>query len=70
MSKRSFTGKAKGITRTYSYVLVVMQPKSTKTIYAVVCSGTKEEVEKFLEKMNNSKDKYEEHISGSKTTHC
>ena len=38
---------------------IVMKPKSKKIIYGVVCCGTKEEVENYLNDMNNSRDRYE-----------
>jgi len=37
---------------------IELGPKSSKTIYAVVCCGTKEEVIKRLAEMNSSADKY------------
>jgi hypothetical protein len=39
---------------------IVLQPKSTKTIYGIICCGSKEEVEKYLNELNNSQDKYED----------
>jgi len=34
-------------------------PKSSKTIYALICYGTKKEVEEYLVTMNNAQSKYE-----------
>ncbi|MBX3007038.1 MAG: hypothetical protein KF816_03320 [Melioribacteraceae bacterium] len=36
-----------------------IKPNSTKTLYSVICSGTKSEVEKYLSEMNSSKNKFE-----------
>ena len=38
---------------------IVMNPNSKKIIYGVVCCGTKEEVENYLNEMNSSQNKYE-----------
>jgi len=39
---------------------IVLHPKTTKTIYGVVCCGTKDEVEKILNEQNASQNKYNE----------
>ncbi len=61
-----FHGEGKGHYTDVFLRPIVMKPKSTKTIYGVVCSGTKEEVEKYLKEMNNSQDKYEDYYLAAK----
>jgi neutral trehalase len=53
-----FHGEGKGHYTNVFLRPIFMKPKSTKIIYAMVCCGSKEEVEKYLEKMNESQDKY------------
>ncbi|HLP15580.1 MAG TPA: trehalase family glycosidase [Bacteroidota bacterium] len=38
---------------------IIMQPKSVKNIYAIICCGTKEEVEKQLTELNTTPASYE-----------
>ncbi len=59
MFKPFFMVKGKGHYTNVFLRPIVLNPKSKKIIYGVVCCGTKEEVENYLNKMNNSQDKYE-----------
>ncbi len=45
---------------------IELMPNSSKTIYAVICCGTKDEVEKQLISMNESQDKYENFYKAAK----
>lgn len=56
---KSFPGEGNGHFTNVFLKPIELTPKSSKTIYAVICCGTKEEVEKNLSLMNSSKDKYE-----------
>lgn len=43
-----------------------LQPGSNKTIYGIVCCGSKAEVEKFLREMNASQNSYEKYYEAAK----
>jgi hypothetical protein len=55
-----FQGEGKGHYTNVFLRPIVLQPKSTKNIYAVICCGTKEEVEKELIEQNNARTTYED----------
>ena len=55
-----FKGEGKGHYTNVFLRPIELKPESTKNIYGIVCCGTKEEVEKYLNEINSSKDKYEE----------
>ena len=57
--KMIFDGEGEGHYTNVFLKPVDLLPKSSKTLYGVVCSGSKEEVEKILSEMNSSKEKYE-----------
>jgi hypothetical protein len=57
--RQIFEGEGEGHYTNVFLKPVDLLPKSTKTIFGVVCSGSKEEVEKYLNDMNSSQDKYE-----------
>jgi hypothetical protein len=54
-----FHGEGKGHYTNVFLRAIVMKPKSKKIIYGVVCCGTKEEVENYLNEINDSQNKYE-----------
>ena len=55
-----FKGEGKGHYTNVFLRPIELKPESTKNIYGIVCCGTKEEVEKYLNEINSSKDKYED----------
>ncbi len=61
-----FHGEGKGHYTNVFLRPIVMQPKSKKIIYGVVCCGTKDEVEKYLQEINGEKDKYEDIYQAAK----
>jgi hypothetical protein len=61
-----FHGEGKGHYTNVFMRPIVLEPKSTKVIYGMVCSGSKEEVAKFLKEMNSSTNKYEEYYTAAR----
>ncbi|MDP2036340.1 MAG: trehalase family glycosidase [Ignavibacteria bacterium] len=57
--QKVFTGEGDGHYTNVFMRPVNLNPKSNKTIYGIVCCGSKEEVAKYLSEMNSSMDKYE-----------
>jgi hypothetical protein len=63
----NFNGEGEGHFTNVFLKPIDLLPKSTKTIYGVICNGTKAEVENFLAEMNNSQDKYEKIYTDAKS---
>ena len=61
-----FHGEGKGHYTDVFLRPIVMKPESKKIIYGVVCCGTKDEVEKYLEKINNEQAEYEDIYTAAK----
>lgn len=57
--QKVFTGEGDGHFTNVFMRPVNLNPKTSKTIYGVVCYGSKEEVSKYLSEMNSSMNKYE-----------
>ena len=57
--KMSFDGEGVGHYTNVFLKPVTLVPQSTRTLYGIVCNGSKDEVEKYLKEMNFSQDKYE-----------
>ena len=57
--KMSFEGEGVGHYANVFLKPVTLLPQSTKTLYGIVCNGSRDEVEKCLKEMNSSQNKYE-----------
>jgi len=62
----TFNGEGKGHYTNVFLKPVILTPKSTKIIYGIVCSGTKDEVAKYLKEMNAAQDKYEGYYTAAR----
>ena len=58
-TKTIFEGEGEGHYTNIFLRPVELSPKSSKTIYGIVCCGSKDEVEKYLLEMNSAKNRYE-----------
>ena len=64
--KKEFDGEGKGHYLNVFLKPIELQPNSEKTLYSVICRGSKEEVEKCISKMNKSQDEYENYYLSAK----
>lgn len=64
--QKVFTGEGDGHYTNVFMRPVNLMPQSSKTIYGIVCSGSKDEVEKYLSEMNSFQGKYESYYEKAK----
>jgi hypothetical protein len=61
-----FNGEGKGHYTNVFLKPIILTPKSSKILYGVICSGSKDEVTKYLKEMNEQQDKYEGYYNSAK----